>query len=42
MPRGAASLGDAVDECIGGIRYVRQRYHTAHDARQFWEQHHWY
>jgi SLT domain-containing protein len=42
MPRGAASIGDAVDEAIGGIRYVRQRYHTAQHARQFWEAHHWY
>lgn len=42
MPQGASSIGNAVDECIGGIRYVRQRYHDAHHARQFWESHHWY
>jgi hypothetical protein len=42
MPHSASSLGNAVDECRGGIRYVRQRYHTAHAAREFWEQHHWY
>jgi hypothetical protein len=42
MPRGKASIGDAVDECIGGIRYIRQRYHDAKHARQFWEIHQWY
>jgi SLT domain-containing protein len=42
MPHGASSFGNAIDECRGGIRYVRQRYHTAQHARDFWQQHHWY
>ena len=42
MPHAASSFGNAIDECRGGIRYVRQRYHTATHARQWWEQHHWY
>lgn len=39
MPKGKASIGDAVDECVGGIRYVRQRYHTAQHAREYWSGH---
>ncbi|MFT3769368.1 MAG: hypothetical protein QM820_28355 [Minicystis sp.] len=42
MPHGAESFGNAIDECRGGIRYVRQRYHTAKHARDFWVAHHWY
>jgi SLT domain-containing protein len=41
-PNGEASFGNAVDECRGGIRYVRQRYHTAKAAREFWQNHHHY
>jgi len=41
-PHGAASFGDAVDECRGGIRYIKQRYHTAREARAFWQAHHHY
>jgi SLT domain-containing protein len=42
MPHAESSFGNAVDECRGGIRYIRQRYHTAHHARDFWQSHHWY
>lgn len=41
-PRGAASLGDAKEECRGGIRYIYGRYHSARDAKAFWRSHHWY
>ena len=41
-PNGEASLGNAVEECQGGIRYVVGRYHTAVAARAFWERHRWY
>ena len=41
-PHGEASLGNAVEECQGGIRYILGRYHTAKLARAFWEKHHWY
>jgi hypothetical protein len=41
-PSGERSLGNAVEECQGGIRYIYGRYHTARAAREFWEQHHWY
>ncbi len=41
-PRGEASLGNAVEECRGGIRYVVGRYRTAAVARAFWETHRWY
>jgi SLT domain-containing protein len=42
MPHGEQSFGNAVDECRGGIRYVRQRYHSAAHAKDFWQRHHWY
>jgi len=42
LPHGEASFGNAVDECIAGIRYIRQRYHTAKHAREFWTSHSWY
>lgn len=42
FPNGKASIGNATDECRAGIRYIRQRYHTAAAAKAFWQQHHWY
>lgn len=41
-PNGELSFGNAVDEARGGIRYIRQRYHTAQAARTFWVSHHHY
>ncbi|MCC8402907.1 hypothetical protein LJ655_13600 [Paraburkholderia sp. MMS20-SJTN17] len=41
-PCGEASFGNAKEECQGGIRYIYGRYHSAHMARAFWQQHHWY
>jgi hypothetical protein len=41
-PRGEASFGNAKEECQGGIHYIYGRYHSAHMARAFWQQHHWY
>ena len=41
-PRGAASIGDAVEECQGGIRYIKDRYGSVANARAFWNKHHWY
>jgi hypothetical protein len=41
-PNGERSLGNAVEECQGGIRYIYGRYRTARAAREFWEHHHWY
>ena len=41
-PHGAHSFGDAVDECRGGIRYIKQRYHTAQAARAYWQLHNHY
>ncbi|MQA20375.1 aggregation-promoting factor C-terminal-like domain-containing protein [Rugamonas rivuli] len=41
-PNGADSFGNDVEECQGGIRYIRQRYHSAAKARKFWQRHHWY
>ncbi|MSP53975.1 MAG: hypothetical protein EXR81_07050 [Gammaproteobacteria bacterium] len=41
-PNGEASFGNGVEECQGGIRYIKSRYHTAAAARQFWEKHKWY
>ena len=41
-PRGAASFGNAVEECRGGNKYIYGRYHSARAARTFWQQHHWY
>lgn len=41
-PNGAESFGNNVEECQGGIRYIRQRYHSAAKARKFWQRHHWY
>jgi SLT domain-containing protein len=42
MPHGQSSIGNAVEECIGGIRYVHQRYQTAAHAKEFWLQHSYY
>ncbi len=42
MPRHAASIGNAVDECVGGINYIKHRYHTADHAKEFWLAHNWY
>lgn len=36
LPLGRASFGNAVEECQGGIRYIRQRYQTAAQARAYW------
>ncbi|TFW29363.1 hypothetical protein E4L96_01635 [Massilia arenosa] len=41
-PNGEASFGNAIEECQGGIRYVRSRYKTAAAAKRFWISHHWY
>ena len=41
-PRGAASFGNAQEECQGGIRYIYGRYHSARAAKAFWKSHHWY
>jgi hypothetical protein len=42
FPRGAASIGNCVEEAEGGIKYILGRYHSAGRARIFWESHHWY
>ncbi len=42
MPHGSASLGNAVEECVGGIKYIDQRYGTAAAAKVFWMDHGWY
>ena len=42
LPHGASSLGKAVEECQGGIRYTKDRYGTVSVARAFWSKHHWY
>ena len=42
LPRGAASFGNSLEECQGGVRYVQQRYHTAANAKAFWLRHLWY
>jgi SLT domain-containing protein len=36
LPLGKASFANAVEECQGGIRYIRQRYDTAAKARAYW------
>ncbi len=41
-PSGAKSIGDAVEECQGGIRYIRDRYQTVAKARAFWNKHRWF
>ena len=41
-PHGAKSIGNAVEECQGGIRYIKDRYQTVANARAFWNRHHWY
>ncbi len=40
-PHGEASIGDAVQECQGGIRYIKDRYGRVAEARAFWNKHHW-
>ncbi len=35
-PRGAASFGEAYEECIGGIRYIKERFGTAIHAETYW------
>ena len=44
MPNGEKSFGNAVEECRGGIRYIRRRYLTPDKARKVWLGHHphWY
>ncbi len=41
-PRGETSVGSAIEEARGGIRYIEQNYGSAAAARRFWEEHHWY
>ena len=41
-PNGAGSIGNAVEECQGGIRYIKDRYGSVAHARAFWNHHHWY
>lgn len=41
-PNGINSFGDAVEECQGGIHYIKGRYHSAKMAKTFWQKHHWY
>lgn len=41
-PHGIKSIGNAVEECQGGIRYIKDRYGTVANARAFWNKHHWY
>ena len=41
LPRGAASIGDGIEESQGGIRYIKDRYGTVAAARAFWNKHHW-
>jgi hypothetical protein len=41
-PNGAASFGNGVEEAQGGIRYIKQRYGTADQAMEHWQQYHWY
>ncbi len=39
MPSGKDSLGNAVDEARGGIRYIKGRYGSAAKAKAFWLSH---
>jgi hypothetical protein len=41
-PHGAASFGNAKEECQGGIRYIYGRYRSARAAKSFWQSHRWY
>ena len=41
-PNGAVSIGNAVEECQGGIRYIKDHYGSVSAARDFWNRHHWY
>jgi hypothetical protein len=41
-PHGAGSFGNGVEEAQGGIRYIKKRYRTADDAKDYWQQHSWY
>jgi hypothetical protein len=41
-PNGEKSFGNAIEECQGGIRYIKDRYRSTAAAKAFWEQHHWY
>lgn len=41
-PNGEKSFGNAIEECQGGIHYIMGRYHSAANARLFWQKHHWY
>ncbi len=41
-PNGAGSFGNGVEEVQGGIRYIRQRYGSADQAVEHWQQYHWY
>ena len=38
-PRGAASFGSAYEECVGGIRYIKDRFGTADRAEAYWRTH---
>lgn len=41
-PNGKNSFGNALEECQGGIRYIKQRYKTADQAVIFWRENAWY
>ena len=41
-PNGDSSIGNAVEESEGGIRYMLDRYGTAAKARKFWNVHHYW
>ena len=41
-PRGDASVGNAIEEAQGAIRYMLSRYGSAAEARRFWDIHHWW
>ena len=41
-PNGVDSFGNAVEDCQGGLRYIKGRYGTAADAKAFWLVHKWY
>ena len=41
-PNGTGSFGNAVEECQGGLRYIKGRYGDAATAKAFWLVHKWY
>ena len=38
-PNGVRSIGNAVEECQGGIRYIKDRYRSIANARVFRNKH---